>query len=260
MKRKYYLIVMAVLMVLIMASCGASSGTPEQGGSQDSGQEQTETTEEGDAAPAEAEEEIHPYAWLGFQDIPKCDYLDILATNHYYQKSEEYIDGLSYISKQITAVDGINRYEKEDDRETYSIDGKVTVVNGESKSYMEQDVSGLAEDAKEQVDNAMKEGTNISGRAFVGTGSEAIPIYSEQAGDKDEYEYYEYNYPEFEKDSDNKEVERVYLKDGDVFAIYKKITMGDTVVSSTEIIKKISKDIPDGTFKLPDLSKYKKMD
>lgn len=106
----------------------------------------------------------------------------------------------------------------------------------------------------------MKKRTNISGRAFVGTGSEAIPIYSEQAGDKDEYEYYEYNYPEFEKDSDNKEVERVYLKDGDVFAIYKKITMGDTVVSSTEIIKKISKDIPDGTFKLPDLSKYKKMD
>ena len=145
MKRKYYLIVVAVLMVLmvlIMASCGASSGTPEQGGSQDSGQEQTETTEtteEGDAVPAEAEEEVHPYAWLGFQDIPKCDYLDILATNHYYQKSEEYIDGLSYISKQITAVDGINRYEKEDDRETYYIDGKVTVVNGESKSYMEQD-------------------------------------------------------------------------------------------------------------------------
>ena len=253
MKKRYLMIIIAVLMSLMLAACGSSSGTSDDEGSQDSGQEQTEA--------AETDGSVDSYAWLGFQDIPKCDYLDILATNHYYKESEEYIEGLSYVSEQINAVDGINTYKKEDaERITYSIEGKVTVVNESNKSYMEEDASDLAEDAKEQIDNAMKEGTNLYGRAFIGTGSEAIPVYSDQTGDNTEYEYYEYNYPEFEKDSDNKEIERVYLKDGDVFAIYQKITMGETEVASTEVIKKMSGEIPDGLFDLPDLSGYEKIE
>ncbi|MBQ3281451.1 MAG: hypothetical protein IJH41_03485 [Eubacterium sp.] len=263
MKRKYLLIITAVLLALLLAACGSSSEAPEQDGSHDSGQEQTETTEtteESDAEPAEAENEVHPYAWLGYQDIPECDYLDILATNHYYRESEEYIKGLSYVSKHINAVDGINTYKDEDGSKTYSIDGKVTVVNEDAKYYMEQDATSLAESAVDNMETARKEGTNLYGREFQGTGSEAIPIYSEQTGDKNEYEYYEYSYPEFEKDEGNKETERVYLKDGDVYAIYQYIKWGETEVESTEVMKKMSGDIPDGLFKLPDLSGYEKMD
>ena len=56
----------------------------------------------------------------------------------------------------------------------------------------------------------------------------------------------------------SKLVQRHYMKDGDVYAIYTEATMGDTVVSSTEVIKKMTGDIPENTFELPDLSKYEK--
>ncbi len=36
--------------------------------------------------------------------------------------------------------------------------------------------------------------------------------------------------------------------------------MGETVVESTEIIKKMTSDIPDGTFDLPDVSGYEKIE
>ena len=63
-----------------------------------------------------------------------------------------------------------------------------------------------------------------------------------------------------EESSDNATTERYYLKDGDVFAIYTKAAMGETVIESTEIIKKMTSDIPDGTFDLPDVSGYEKIE
>ncbi len=114
-----------------------------------------------------------------------------------------------------------------------------------------------AETAQRSLDSAMKNGENIKGRSFHGTGKEAVPIISEE-DDKTEYEYYEYNYPETEKNSGDSIIERYYFKDGDVFAIYTKATWGDTVIEDTEVIKSISGDIPDGTFELPDLSGYEK--
>ena len=247
MKRKHLIVLLILALTLLLAACGSSGDTSSQDESQDTAQEQTEV----------AEDTIHPYAWLGLQDMPECHYLDVLATNHYIKKSKEYIDGLSYVSKETKAVDGINTYEKNEYNETYSIDGKVTTINLSSNTYMQQDASDLAEAAVENMESAMETGENLSRRSFVETGTGTIPIYSDN-GDDAEYEYYEYNYPEMEASSGDTMIERYYLKDGDVYAIYTKATMGDTEIASTEIIKKMSGKIPKNTFKLPDLSKYEK--
>ena len=247
MKRKHLIIFLILVLTLLLAACGSSGDTSSQDEAQDTAQEQTEV----------AEDTVHPYAWLGLQDMPECHYLDVLATNHYFRKSNEYIDGMSYVSKQTNAVDGINTYKKDEYYKTYSIDGKVTSINLSSKTYMEEDMGSLAETAKENLDAAMKTGENRYGRNFKGTGTGTIPILSDN-GDDAEYEYYEYDYPEMEASSGDTMIERYYMKDGDVYAIYTEATMGDTVVSSTEVIKKMSGEIPENTFELPDLSKYEK--
>ena len=53
--------------------------------------------------------------------------------------------------------------------------------------------------------------------------------------------------------------ERFYMKDGDVFAVYQKTTMGDTDYEILEVIKSISPDIPEGIFDFPDLSGYEEL-
>lgn len=249
--KKYLIMMTAVLLILMLTACGGTSDKPADETPEGESQKQEEETEES----------VHPYAWLGLQDIPECDYLDALASNHYYKKSDVYIKGMSYVSKEINARDGINTYKKNENTLVYSIGGKVVSINSSGKSYMEEDMSDMAEDHQEQFDEAMEKGTNLYGRSFKETGSEAIPVYSEEKGDDTEYEYYEYSYPDFEASGDNySEVERFYLKDGDVFAVYTKITMGDTETEATEIVKKMTTDIPDGTFDIPDLSGYEKMD
>lgn len=249
--KKYLAILTAAVMVLMLAACGSSSEAPAKDAAESG--EQEPAAEEETAEP----EAVNPYAWLGFQDIPECNFMNALASNHYYKESEVHIKDLSYVSKQINAVDGINSYKEDEYSKVWSVDGKMLSVNESSKSYMEQDMSDMSEDRKEILKSAMEEGTNLYGRELKDTGKEVVPI---QEDDKDEYEYYEYYYPEMEESSDNSTIERYYLKDGDVFAIYTKSALGETVVESTEIIKKMSEDIPDGIFDLPDVSDYKKID
>ncbi len=265
--KKCFMILISVLIILTMVACGSSPDTAVQDVSQGTGEVQAEAVsvgDEGDQAvqedAQESETEVHPYAWLGLQDIPACNYLDNLAARHYIKKSDVYIAGMSYVSEETNAVDGINTYKKNENSLVYSIDGKAYSINEDNKSYMEMDMADIADSAEESSISAMENGTNIYGRNLVGTGSEVIPIYSDETGDKDEYEYYEYNYPEAEEATDTSETERFYLKDGDVFAIYTKITMGDTVIESTEVIKEMSGDIPEGTFDVPDLSGYEKIE
>lgn len=253
MKKRILIVLITILMVMVAAACGSSSQNAEQEPAEPSGSEEAADTEES--------ESVHPYAWLGLQDIPECDYLDALASNHYYKESDVYIKGMSYVSKEINARDGIDTYKKNENSLVYSIGGKIVSVNDGIKSYMEEDMSYMAEDHQAQFDEAMEKGTNLYRREFEGTGSEAVPVYSEQEGDDTEYEYYEYSYPDFEASGDNySEVERFYLKDGDVFAVYTKITMGDTETESAEIIKKMTGNIPEGTFDIPDLSDYEKIE
>ncbi|MBR0342249.1 MAG: hypothetical protein IJH64_08395 [Oscillospiraceae bacterium] len=254
--KKYLIIITAVIMVLMLAACG-SSGSKEQGASQETEQEQKQTTNEETEEIETTEEAVHPYAWQGLQDIPECSYLDTLTSNHYYKESEMYVEGLSYVSKEINAVDGINTYKKNENTLVYSIGGKITSINEDGKYYMEEDMTDMSDSAAKQYEEAMKNGTNLPGRAFTKKDSGTIPVYSEIKGDKNEYEYYEYNYPALESEDDSY-IERFYMKDGDVFAIYSKTVWGDTVIESTEIIKKMTGDIPDKTFELPDLSGFEK--
>jgi len=260
MKKSFLVIITVALLGLLLAACGSSSETSAPAESQGNSQEEAQTSENEATTATEEAEAVHPYAWLGLQDMPECPYLDILATNHYLKVSDTYIAGMSHVTKETNAVDGINTYKEDEYRKVYSIEGKVVSLNESSKSYMEQDASDIAESSKEALTAAMENGTNIRGRSLKGTGSEAVPIYSEQGDDTDEYEYYEYYYPDVEANSDNSTIERFYLKDGDVFAIYTKTTLGETEVESTEVIESISEDIPEGTFDLPDLSDYEKLE
>ena len=200
-----------------------------------------------------AKSDVNPYAWLGLQDMPKCNYLDIISTGHYIQTSEYHAMGLTV--DQTEAVDGVNTYTGNENTKSYSIDGKVTSITEASKIYMESDVSSLIEAAKENQEKAMAEGTDTSGRSFVGTGKGAIPGLD---SDTTEYDYYEYNYPATEE-AGTSMTERYYMKDGDVYAIYEKVALGESEVESVKVIKSISGDIPAGTFDLPDLSGYTKI-
>lgn len=244
------MIVIALILTLMLAACGSSSETSSEASSESASQ-----------AGSQEQAAVHPYAWLGLQDMPECQYLDLISTSHYVKESEIYIEGMSYVSKETNAVDGINTYKENENSKVYSIEGKVVSINDSSKTYVEQDASDISESAKENLASAMEKGTNIYGRQFKETGTGAVPVYSEQ-GDKTEYEYYEYEayvYPD-QKSDDNQTIERYYIKDGDVFAVYTKTTMGDTVVESTEVIKSISADIPEGMLKMPDLSGYEKQE
>lgn len=198
------------------------------------------------------------YAWLGLQDIPSCDYLDALCTYHYYREYTSYVS--SYAIKSTEAVDGINNFKRTDTTRTYSVDGKVITFNDSSKTYMEYDMgSGFVEQARSNMEQAMAEGTNMVGRAFVTTGSGAIPVYSETEDDQTEYEYYEYNYPAYEE-NDYQIVERFYMKDGDVFAFYQATsTKGGDPMEMTEVIHSMSGEIPEETFDIPSTDGYEKL-
>ena len=202
-------------------------------------------------------DEVHPYAWMGLQDIPQCNYLDILATNHYIQTYDSYVSTFSV--EETAAVDGINTYTENENERTYSVDGKVLSINENSKIYIEQDVSSLIEEAKANLQAAMEMGKNLQGRSFVDERTGTIPLVADaENGDTAEYSYYEYNYPEAEA-MGTPMTERYYMKDNDVYAIYQSVSYGeDTKMESVKVIKSISGEIPDGTFDLPDLSGYDK--
>ena len=194
---------------------------------------------------------------MGLQDIPQCNYLDILATNHYIQTYDNYVSSFSV--EETAAVDGINTYTENKNERSYSIDGKVLSINENSKIYIEQDVSSIIEEAKANLQAAMEQGTNLQGRSFVAEGTGTIPLVADaENGDAAEYSYYEYNYPEAEA-LGTPMTERYYMKDNDVYAIYQSVSYGDDInMESVKVIKNISGEIPEGTFELPDLSGYSK--
>ncbi len=184
--------------------------------------------------------------------MPKCDYMDLFSTYHYIETYDNYTMG--YMIEETMAVDGINTCKENKNNRTYSIGGMALSVNDSAKMYSQYDASSLAEEAAANMESAMETGTNIYGRAFAGTGAEAIPQYSD-GGDTAEYEYYEFNYPDMEEYGTYM-TERYYMKDGDVFAILTRTTLGDSEYDTVKVIKSISGDIPDGTFDLPDLTGY----
>ncbi len=255
MKRKILSLTSLVLVVLlILCACGSSSKDSKDSGAEDAAVSSTSESAD-ETKDAETTSDVHPYAWLGLEEMPQCDYLDAVSSSHYYRVYDTYVS--SFVTESKEAVDGVNTYTESSGNRTYSIDGKILSVNDSSKMYMESDMSSTIDVAKKSLEDAMKTGKNLKGRAFVEKGSGTIPSYSEK-GDTAKYEYYEYDYPETKESTGMTMTERFYMKDGDVFAIWQKTDTGDSSMEMTEVIKSISKDIPKGTFDLPDLDGYKK--
>lgn len=254
MRKIIALILAAALFVITLSACGEEK-TPEGQEAQTSAASSEKTTPESTSAP-EPEPAVSPYAWQGLQDMPKCRYLDLYCSYHFYLKSETYVMGL--VAEQVQAVDGINSYTSSSGSESWSIDGKILSVNHNSKIYAEYDLGEqMTAEGAVNMRKAMDEGTNMIGREFVGKGTESIPEYSEH-GDTAQYEYYEYT-TDVENDAADYTVkERFYMKDGDVFAIYQGIKTGSTEIVTVSVVKTISPDIPKDIFELPDLTGYTK--
>ena len=272
------ILTIAISAAMICTACGsgnqqspaaaqdssAKEASAEQPSADSSAADESAPAEADAAADASAEAEkpadtaaVHPYAWMGLEDIPSCKTLDIMSTNHYIWTYDAYTMSMS--TKETEAIDGVNSYKKNSSQRTYSINGTIFSINDSSKQYMKVDMSDSIETAKSSLESAMANGTNYSGRSFVGTGKEKIPEYCELEEDDTKYDFYEYNYPDMTDEGSNSMTEKYYMKGGDVFAIYQKTSLGDTDYEYVRVIKNISADIPDGTFKLPNLEGYEEM-
>ena len=255
MKKKIlYPVAVILASSALLTACASGGGTSSTEATSNDTASAT-SAESTTASTAETTASSVSYAWLGLEDMPKCNYLDLVAADHYYAVYDNYV--LSIVSESKEAVDGINSYKDTGSNRTWSVDGKVLTVSDNLKTYMESDMSSAAETAKKIHKEAIEKGTNSTGREFKEKGKGTIPVYSDK-GDTAEYEYYEYSYPASESEG-TKIVERFYMKDGDVYAIYKATTLGESTVETTQLVKSISADIPAGTFDLPNLDGYSKM-
>ena len=263
--KKYLCLLIALLLVL--SACGKSAGTKPAAQEEASAQSEPAAQEEASAEEAPAQsgtpvkdevvepepEPVSPYAWLGLQDMPQCSYLDLLSSNHYYQVYDAYVLGVK--SEVVEAADGIDAYQLNGGTTSLTVGGMIYSITDSIQSYMEYDMTDSVALAEQNMKSAMENGTNMKGRKFNGTGASSIPLYSDE-GDAAEYEYYEYV---TENPGVSTVTERFFMKDGDVFAIYTHTEVGETTLDSTNVIKSITGDIPAGTFEIPDLSEYKKL-
>ena len=267
MRKKLFSLVMIVIAGAFLCTACGGSGQDSSGGAEANTDAEAVSSQEDEAESQTAaegqtgetmedqKEEVHPYAWMGLEDIPGCKYLDILSTNHYIQTYDAFTMSIS--TEETEARDGINTVKINDNSRVYSIDGHVLSISEIAKTYMETEMGeSTIEAAKKSLASAMESGNNISGRAFVEKGKGPVPEYDDH-GDEAEYEYYEYNYPASEE-LGTKMTERYYMKDGDVYAIYQGTKTENSEIAYTKVIKSISADIPEGTFDLPDLEGYEK--
>ena len=259
-KRIISLTLALILALAVFASCGkkntsASTDTDSTKSADTASSGQTDTVPETSASAKTADGEINPYAWLGLEDMPKCNYLDIVSSNHYVQTCDYY--ALSLVTEQTEAVDGINTYSNNGTTRQYSIDGVTYSINDSARMYLEYDLSSTVGMAKANIENAMATGTNIKSRVFSTTGKAPIPLYSDN-GDTAEYDYYEYVNDNSTETLTNKVTERFFMKDGDVFAIYTLAEISTTSTESLKVIKSISAEIPEGMISVPDLTGYEK--
>ncbi len=257
--KKAIVVLLTVILSFSFAACGTPEGTPE--GSASVALQATEQAErmepepesgseaEATSAPTPSPTGIHPYAWLGLQDMPHCNYLDFIASQHYLRVVDFYVD--SYVVEKTEAVDGLNTYSKDQNGLTLNLDGMVYSFNDASMIYMTNDMTAMLEDARQARAEHVEKGINEYGRVFQNIGQGAIPLYADATGDTSEYEYYEYLTGASDEAQTASLTERFYMKDGDVFAIYSLAGMGDSEVESTEVIKSITSDLPEDILALP---------
>lgn len=243
---------------LMVSGCGKKTGTTNS--TVETKASESVTTEAPTETEATTREPAGPggaaYAWIGLQDLPKCQYGDALASAHYIMKYS-YMGG-GYHTDTTEAVDGVNSFTGTEGTMAYSIDGHYLGINIPAKLYWEREDKTSDADAKNRQKAAMASGDNSVGRVFKSKGQGAIPKYSDWCNDPAEYEYYEYDYPEMAKNGMTK-IERFYMKDGEVLAIYYEEIVFDEVINSYTLhIQSVSQDIPAGTFDLPSLDGYTK--
>ncbi len=258
MKKKIIAALVTAAAVAAMTACGNNTGSDTSEAQGSAVTETSSETSETSSSSEGLEGTVAAYEILGLQDMPECNYLDCIAGYHYIQVYDAYALGI--VTEQTEAVDGVNTYQENASSITYSVDGHIVSINENSKSYMEYDMGeDTIELAQSQLNKAMEEGINVTGREFQGKGSGIIPLYSDD-GDDQEYEYYEYLTDASTESMAMSTLERFYMNDGDVFAIYTKATLGETETEMTKVIKSIKTDIPEGTFTIPDLSGYERID
>ena len=258
----------AILCVaaLLLSACGSPAAEPQSGRTQapaaESGEAVSETAE---PAPEEAVQETPAepaapggaaYAWLGMQDMPRCHYIDAVASAHYYREFV-YISTGNVYSETVEAVDGVNIYYGTQYTRSYTIDGRSIGFNDSAMVYSEREDNSSAAEAAEALAQAVAAGENVSGRAFAEAGRGPVPAgYDYFFDDVSDYDYYEFHYPATEEYGLRK-IERYYMRNGDVFAIYFEESFGEEILSDyTEVIRSITTEIPEGVFDLPDLDGY----
>ena len=111
---------------------------------------ESESDEEAEST-SEEEEKVHPYAWLGLQDMPTCRYLDILSSGHYIQVYDDY-EMLDKI-EEIEAVDGIDSVKINEKTRTYAIDGQIKRVANSTFIITPYNV-GVVGDILDELENS----------------------------------------------------------------------------------------------------------
>ena len=213
-------------------------------------------TAEPTPAPTDTPAPLSPYNWLGYPEMPRCNYLDRIASQRYYREYTSYIELGSgvYGAESIEATDGANTYERSitgGDGETYKLAGMIYSFNNRNMTYMETDLTSLYA-AQPTIAERIAANENATGKVFNGMGRSAVPFYA--SIDSAAYDYYEYS----AGSGALMLIERLYMKDGDVFAVYSLVGDKDSGTAYTIVTTKMTADIPEGIFELPDLSGYTK--
>lgn len=257
--KKLLCLVLALCLLPVMTACSNQAepapAQTDETPADDGVPVNPEPEEEKNTEPVKNEvkepEPVHPYEWLGLSGMPECNYLDILSSNRYYQVYDLY--GTEGKTEYIEAADGIDSYQASETARDLAVGGMFYSIDEIGKTYTRIDNTDSTAQARAYMESVFAQGTNIYGRELKGTGKGAVPLYADAEGDAAEYEYYEFL---TSNPGVNEIVERFYMRDGDVFAIYTRTANDVTAIESTKVIKSISPDVPAGIFTTPNLAGY----
>lgn len=193
---------------------------------------------------------VSPYAWLGYAELPQNHYYDILATGCFCREYDFY--ALGHVVHQKQASDITNQFSF-DGMNTVSLilNGMTYVLNTKNKTYAERDAASAWQNTLAmQAENRAK-GINLTGKKYVTAGSEPVPLLCEN-GDAESYNYYEFLTDLSSSGTVYTMRERIYFKDGDVYAIHTLITSGEHLTESAEVITLVSGTPDPSLFALPE--------
>jgi len=251
------MIALSLCLALALTLCACGNNTPPAGPEENvtpspekSVSEPTvESTLEPTDEPTSEPESVHPYAWLGYEALPDCKYMDCIAAQVFYREYDLYVAG--YVTPCLEASDGRNTYSFDGNNISLTLDGMVYAFNERSMIYMVRDMTGVYPATLEARKKQMKTGTNATGRVFQGTGNEPVPLYCDESSDSTSYDYYEFLIDGSAGVTTVSTLERVYFKDGDVFAIWSQVTIGEKIIGTTQVITAISGEPDPALLALP---------